>query len=129
MARESPDAEPQCAVGQDDLSHSPILSNAPMAKSAQLRAIEPKKGIARRPAKQKSKYATEPTKEEYETFPPGYKLENGSWPAEKILEVEGAHGPKKQRRYLIQWHPHPYTRQYFEPSWASLLCFCNDSTS
>jgi hypothetical protein len=125
MILDSPDADSQGAAGQDDLSHSQILSNAPMAKSAKLRPTEPNKGIARRPAKEKfkSKYAPEPTAEEYKTFPDGYRLEFGSWPAEEILEVKGAHGPESKRKYLIRWHPHPFTGQDFEPTWVSWLCY------
>lgn len=117
-----PDAESHGAVGQNDPPHPPILSNAPMAKSAKLRPTGLKKGIAQRPAKPtfKSQYAPEPTYEEYQTFPPGFRLENGNWPAKEILEVKGAHGPEKKRKYLIRWHPHPFTGQDFEPTWASL---------
>lgn len=128
MIPDSPDADSQCAVGQDDLSHSPILSNASMDKPPKLRPTESNKGVARRPAKQKfkSKYAPEPTAEEYKTFPDGYRLEFGSWPAEEILEVKGAHGPKNKRKYLIRWHPHPLTGQDFEPTWVSLPWYCFD---
>ena len=125
MEPRSLDVESQCGVGQDEPSHSPIISTSEMAKSAHLRPIDHKKGIARRPQKQtlRPKYAPEPTLEEYRQFPPGFRLENGSWPAEEILEISGANGPERKRSYLIQWHPHPLTRQYFEPTWVSLLSF------
>jgi hypothetical protein len=122
----SPDAKYRRAVGQDDLSYSSIPSNAPMARSANLRPAGSKKGIAQRPVKFKTRYAPEPTLEEYKTFPPGLRLENDNWPAEEILKVKGAKGPQKQRQYLVRWHPHPYTGQDFEPTWASLILHCVD---
>jgi hypothetical protein len=110
--------ESQRAVGQDDLSQPPIPSKTPMARSAKLKATAHSRGVAQRPAKQKTRYAPEPTAEEYKTFPPGYRREGGLWPAEEILDIQGADGPEKKRRYLIQWEPHPHTHQYFEPTWV-----------
>lgn len=98
-----------------------------MAKSAAVKAIGQRKGVAQRPAKQpkKSKYAPEPTIEEYKTFPPGFRLEHDIYPAVEILKTRYS---EKRREYLVRWHPHPLTRQEFEPTWVSLSCGVYRST-
>ena len=41
--------------------------------------------------------------------------EDGWWPARAILKEKGSGGRKQ---YLIDWEPHPKTREVFEPSYV-----------
>ena len=94
-----------------------------MARSDGVKATGKRKGVVQRPAKRLQKYAPEPTKEEYKTFPEGYRPEDGNYPAEEILKVKNIGGPEKKRQYLVQWKPHPFTLQYFAPSWVRCLSY------
>lgn len=119
MSLEAQTSKALRAVDHNDLSLSSSTGESQMAKSATLKSPGKRRGVAQRPAKQSKKYAPEPTLEEYKTFPEGYRLEEGSYPAEEILQVKGIHGPEEKRRYLVQWEPHPLTLRYFEPTWVS----------
>ena len=48
----------------------------------------------------------------------------GNWP---ILGISDQRGVGRKRQYLIEWHPHPSTKEQFEPTWTSHQYVDDDS--
>lgn len=48
-----------------------------------------------------------------------YESGEGTWPALRII---GERGSGKKKEYLLEWEPHPYTKEIFRPDWVRILC-------
>ncbi|KEF54684.1 uncharacterized protein A1O9_09126 [Exophiala aquamarina CBS 119918] len=55
--------------------------------------------------------------EEQRTLPKRFHESGiGTWPALRIINERGS---GKKREYLLEWEPHPYTKEVFRPDWTA----------